>query len=596
MQLFIVFILGAVLLGAGSMLSPAWRTVQPRIALSAALCLALVVGGAVFYAEAFGWDTLVVDYLLFALMSGVVLGGTLSNAQARAEAKGETLSDEEQGWPGPQDLAFLTVVGIIILIPLLNLSAPLGAHGQQLGFQTLIIRFGESFTSLAPFYPETTVIYSPGFHAFSAYLSQQLGQSIPMIHMSIAAIVVYLCVWLAYDIGAEFQDKRLGRAMAIAMLLSGGIFISYLDGHDTELMGLLFTMAFLLYAIRFLREFSWADMVAGGLMMGAVMYTNLTMSVVLILGFIPLAIMVWLIPDANTTRKSQLGLTFGFPLVAFIGISPWLIKNLSLMFPIVPSPFTPEIGLLSTMIIGQGVVIIPLAIWGAVVGLRNKTNYTIRFLTIWMLVWLLLVIEFSLFGFIGRIIPFLGDLVNAPNLARHGVILPVVWLGGLAILNLWETRLSSTLQSQLRNQAYVYIAATGIFILAVGFAFNPMIDVMRDVFSLPPTTATSDDIEAMTWLKTNAPQDAVLYAVDGNAWLPVYGERNAIDFRAVQYFEWDPIVPPDAIDEFNVDTLDTAPFDYVFVSSNTLQDLDAVDSLDLVYEAGKAKVYRLFKQ
>ena len=81
MSLFVVFILGAVLLGAGAMLSPAWRTAQPRVALSATLCLALVVGGAVFYAEAFGWDTLVVDYLLFALLSGVVLGGTLSTAQ-----------------------------------------------------------------------------------------------------------------------------------------------------------------------------------------------------------------------------------------------------------------------------------------------------------------------------------------------------------------------------------------------------------------------------------------------------------------------------------------------------------------------------------
>ena len=100
MTFFIVFVFSAVLLGAGAMLSPAWRTAQPRIALSATLCLAIVVGGAVFYAKAFGWDTLVVDYLLFALLSGVVLGGTLSTAQARAEARGEQLADRDQGWPG----------------------------------------------------------------------------------------------------------------------------------------------------------------------------------------------------------------------------------------------------------------------------------------------------------------------------------------------------------------------------------------------------------------------------------------------------------------------------------------------------------------
>ena len=101
MSLFVVFIVGAVLLGAGAMLSPAWRSAQPRVALAATLCLALVVGGAVFYAEAFAWNTLVVDYLLFVLLSGVVLGGTLSTAQARAEAKGEQLADRDQGlaWP-----------------------------------------------------------------------------------------------------------------------------------------------------------------------------------------------------------------------------------------------------------------------------------------------------------------------------------------------------------------------------------------------------------------------------------------------------------------------------------------------------------------
>ena len=134
MSLFVVFVLGAVLLGAGAMLSPAWRSAQPRVALAATLCLALVVGGAVFYAEAFAWDTLVVDYLLFALLSGVVLGGTLSTAQARAEARGEQLADRDQGWPGPQDLAFFAVVAIVIIIPLVHLPAALGIQAQIVGF------------------------------------------------------------------------------------------------------------------------------------------------------------------------------------------------------------------------------------------------------------------------------------------------------------------------------------------------------------------------------------------------------------------------------------------------------------------------------
>jgi hypothetical protein len=597
MPLFIVFILGAVVLGAGSMLSPAWHTKQPRIALSATLCLALVVGGAVFYAEAFGWDILVVDYLLFALMSFVVLGGTLSNAQVRAEAQGETLRDGEQGWPGPQDLAFFAVIAMLLLIPLLSLPVSLGTHGQQLGFQTLIIRFGESFTSLAPFHPETTVIISPGFHAISAYLGQQLGQPIPIIQMSITAVVVFLCVWLAYDLGAELRDKRLGRAMAISMMLCGGVFISYLDGHYTELVGLLFLMAFLMYALRFIRQFNLADMIAGGLMMGAVVYTNLTMSIILMLGFIPLCVMVWFTyrperPSADL-RKSQLGLTFGFPLVMLIGIAPWLLKNLSLIFPPVPSPFPSDVNLWNVMIIGQGIIIIPLAVWGAIVGLRSTDNNDTRFITITMLIWLALVADFALLGVIWQVLPFIGDWVNAPNLARHGVILPLVWLGGLAILQLWETRLSQHLQSQLRSNAYLFIAGVGAMVLMVGLAFNPILDSVRPLLNLPSATATSDDIAVMMWLKNNTPEDTMLYALDDDGWLPVFAERNALNFRAVHYFEWNDVITPADTLGIDLSNLSDAEFDYVFVSSVEAQDLSAVDGLQLVFEQGDAQAYQV---
>lgn len=596
MPLFIVFILGAVVLGAGSMLSPAWHTKQPRIALSATLCLALVVGGAVFYAETFGWDILIVDYMLFALMSGVVLGGTLSHAQTRAEAKGETLSDGDQGWPGPQDLAFFAVIAIMLLIPLMLLPVSLGTQGQQLGFQTLIIRFGESFASLAPFYPETTIIISPGFHALSAYLSQQLGQPIPMIQMSITTLVVYLCVWLAYDLGAELRDKRLGRAMAVATVVCGGLFVSYVDGHYTELMALLFMLAFLMYALRFIRQFNLADMIAGGLMMGAVIYTNLTMSIVLLLGFIPLCVMAWITrrPERSLAelRKSQLGLTFGFPLVALIGIAPWLLKNVPLMFPVVPSPFTPEFALINTLIIGQGVFVI---VGGAVVGLRNKDSDDTRFVTIVMLVWLGLVAEFALVGIIGRVIPFLGHAVNAPNLLRHGVMIPVIWFGGLFLLYIWDTLISQAMQSKLREHAYLWIAGIGVIVLVIGFGFTPILEAVRPMFRLPPATATANDIAVMTWLKTNTPDDAMLYALDDNAWLPVYAERNALNFRAVHYFEWDDVVTPADTLDFSFANLSNVPFDYIFVSSSETQDLSDVEGLMRVYEHGEAQVYQVLR-
>ena len=78
MPLIVIFIFGAIIIGAGVMFSPAWPTREPRIGLNSALALALITGGAVFWASLFGWSTLVVDYLLFALVCGIFLCGTLS--------------------------------------------------------------------------------------------------------------------------------------------------------------------------------------------------------------------------------------------------------------------------------------------------------------------------------------------------------------------------------------------------------------------------------------------------------------------------------------------------------------------------------------
>ena len=580
MSLFIVFILAAVLLGAGAMLSPAWHTSQPRVSLSAAFCLALVMGGAVFYAEAFGWDTLVVDYLLFALLSGVVLGGTLSTAQARAEARGEHLADRDLGWPGPKDLAFFALVALVVLIPLLHLPASLGDQGQIAAMHSLGAREGESFNSLAPFYPDSHVIVSPGLHALTAYLSQQLGHSIPLIQLSMTAVVVFLLVWLAYDLGAELRDKRLGRAMAVATLCCAGLQHSYLDGHFAELLALLFMTAFLLFALRLARKFNPADMIAGGLMMGAVIYTSLSLSLIMLLGFATLCVLVWLKRFDAPESTSRWGLTIGLPLVALIGIAPWLVNNLPLMLPIKPSPFPADLSYFAEMTRGQGLVIVVLALWGMWLGLRERG--IIGQISLLMLIWLLLTLEFSLFGVIGRLLQPLGEITHAPNLARHGVILPFTWFGGIALLQLWDAKLPPALKIGLRKSAYPLMALTGTVLVLMGTAFHPLLNALRPMLDLPPMTVTRDDAAAMTWLRDNTAKDARLLSADGAGWLPVFAERRALDFRAVAYFEWDALDNAGRVDE---------DFDYVFVPAGA--DVPTSMPLDLVFEQGGARVYEV---
>ncbi|MCY4063964.1 MAG: hypothetical protein OXG53_16450 [Chloroflexi bacterium] len=579
MSLFVSFILAAVLLGAGAMLSPAWRSAQPRVALAATLCLGLVVGGAVFYAEAFSWDTLVVDYLLFALLSGVVLGGTLSTAQARAEARGERLDDRDQGWPGPGDLTFFAFAVLLLLIPLLHLQAPLGEAGQIIGFHSLATRDGGSFHSLAPLQLDEAVFVSPGFHALAAYLSAQLDQPIPLIQFSAAAVVALLIVWLAYDFGAELSDKRLGRALAASTLIGLGLYRSYLDGHFAELLALLFMAASMLYALRLLRKYNPADLVAAGLMMGAVAYTSLSLSLVTLLGWIALLVVTWSQKRHAITAESRLALTIGLPTVALLGIAPWLANNLARILPISPSPLPADLGNILLIIPVQGIGITILALWGMIVAFRGFAH--LRFVSLLMLIWLLLVIEFSTIGVSGKLLPPLGALTNAPNLARHGPILPFAWFGGLALLDIWDRRLSRQFRARLSQATYPIIAIAAALLIGVAAAFNPLLHWL----GFPPASLNQDDVAAMTWLRDNKPADAVVMAADGDAWLPLFAERRAPDFRAVRYFEWDVIR--------NVD-LDWSEVDYVYVPGDA--EPPANMPLKLVFEQGKARIYQFAKE
>lgn len=301
MPLFIIFVFGAVILGAGAMLSPALPARQPRIGVAATLALALIIGGAIFWQELFGADMLVIDYVLFALVSFVVLGGTLSQAQTRAEAKGEELPDRDQGWTGPQDLAFFGLVGLLLLV-LVRLATPVGMDG----------------------------VFSPGYELLTAYLGQQLNQSRPAIQASMAAVITLVSIWAMYDLGSELRDKRLGRTMALALLPV--ILAIFAGGYFTVLMGLAFITAFLLFIMRVIRHTLWQDTLTAGLTLGATLYASVPAFLVALIVILP-----WMItvqssgyvadtrPAANLTRR--LPALVGIPLIAMAGTLPWLVNQ-----------------------------------------------------------------------------------------------------------------------------------------------------------------------------------------------------------------------------------------------------------------------------
>jgi hypothetical protein len=536
MPLFIIFILGAVIIGTGALLAPAWPTTHPRIGLAAALALALVTGGAVFWAMLFGWNTLVVDYLLFALVTTIFLGGTLTFGQKRAEARGISLADFQEGWPGPRDLLFFALAALLFIIPVLVLPVPMDTDAQGFGYLALMARLGGDFSTLAPFHPEITYLYAPGFTALTAYLSQQLGMGLHQIQFSVAAVLGFMLVWLAYDFGTELRDKRTGRAMAVAMLGGIGLYTAFMDSHFTTLLALVFTLAFLTYVLRYLRHSLKADAIAAGLMLGAVVLAHPDTTIILMLGYVPWLLTMWLGKPRPTVGR-WLMLALGIPLLALVAISPWLLNMRDLLGGDIVSPFERNPDYWRVMILYHGILIVPVALVGAIVGLRQKRQEVLLAVG-----WLVLVLDFSTTGIIEQLVPWLVAPIlryDYPfSIAWHGPIIPYTILGGIGLLWLYD-RLGARVDAFVHRFAYVGIGAAAVVALLL-FAFNDQVLAFsKDRIGFYGAFSSHADVAAMEWLKANSAPDARVlnYPASHEAdWVPIIAERDTVYFRPQPFF------------------------------------------------------------
>ena len=605
MPLFTIFIFAAVFIGAGVMLAPAWSTRQPRIALATTLAIALVVGGTVFWASAFGWNNLVIDYMLFALVSAIVLGGTLSQAQARAEARGEILLDRDQGWPGPQDLVFFAIIGLLFIIPAWALSVPMGTDAQGLGYLALMARDGGGLNTLAPYHPEITYLYPPGMTALSAYLSLRLGQPMPSIQFGVGAVLGVLCVWLAYDLGAEIENKKLGRAFALAMLGEFALFGLFLEGQFSAMMGVLFGLAFVLYALRYQRHKTPADLVGAGLLFGATVLANPNVAIAALLGFVGWLVVMNL-GQPRLTGYHFIALALGVPFVALLGLGPWLIDNWGLFQQDIASPYTSSLGDLPQILLVHGVLILGFGTIGAIIGLKQRAQPAL-----FALIWLALALDFATTGIIPSLLaPFDTPLTRYDHPARigwSGAIIPLTILGGYGLYWVWEHVIAPRYGRFLYARAYVLMMGVAVVLVMTGFSSEALLASARDTLDLPAAYATWADVDAMLWLKAHAAPDARIlnYESPLGDWVPVIAERDSVffpmspvyigaDAAQQQQAQWRAFWQSPTASEFEAQ-FQTDSLDYVIVPQavDLTEALTSLPYLQLVYNVDGAQVYEV---
>jgi hypothetical protein len=303
MPLFVIFVFGAVILGAGTLLSPALPTSQPRIGLASAFALALVIGGAVFWAMLFGWDTLLIDYMVFFLTSIIFLGGTLSYGQKRAEERGETLDDADQGWPGPLDLGLLGGAALVFIVLVLFITPPP---------MTLANPPARAALSSEP----------PGFRALVSYLEHQLSQPMPITQYAVGGVLAFICVWLAYDLGAEIKSNSLGRRLMIIPLIGGAFLL--LNAQYEILLASVFAISFAIFALHYARHQYPIDAFMAGLMLGAALLAQGQIFLLTLVGY-AIAMVLLAVRRIPLRREAWAVMLLGVPFVAVLATSPWLV-------------------------------------------------------------------------------------------------------------------------------------------------------------------------------------------------------------------------------------------------------------------------------
>ncbi len=543
MPLFVIFVFGAVVFGSGAMLAPAWPTAQPRIGLTGALTLGLVMGGAVFWSVLFGWNTLVVDYLMFAIITAIFLFGTLSFAQKRAAEAGIEISDAEEGWPGPRDLLFFLIVALSFIVPTLILPVPLDTDAQGFGYLGLMARMGGGFQSLGPWHPEINYLYAPGFSVLIAYFSQQLQQGMHSVQFGIAAILATLVVWLAFDLGSEIRNKRLGRTMALVAWAGMGLFTAYMDSHYTTLLGLVFALAFLTYIVRYLKHPAALDALAAGLMLGALVLAHPDTTIILALGYAPWLLTIWFAKPRPSLR-TWLVMAFVIPLIALAAISPWLASIRGLLGADIVSPFSRDPGYWRVMVFYHGLWTVPAALVGAVIGLRKRDPFAILAVG-----WLVMIVEFSSIGLLEQLFPSLMEIIGRYDypfsIAWHGPIIPYAILGGMALLWVWDRWFASKKWGDwLRHHAPQMTGAVIAALLLIALFNQPLLAFSKGKVGFFGAFASKADVQAMVWLRKNTPTDARVLNFPGTQadnshesdWVPVISERDSVYYRIQPFF------------------------------------------------------------
>lgn len=316
MVFFVAFILLGLILGVGMMLAPALPTQQPRVAAAGVFSLALVISGALFHAGLFGWNILLVDYLWFALITSVFLGGTLTIGMKRVETALAAGEEASIGWPSILTMGIFFGWGVMVLLVLTTFinTQTLLDDAPALSDRMVVLENGADLAELN----NTTGIVGPGLPAVLAYFDTQLpiDSSVAVGGLIVGLQVVWL--WLVYDLCHELGLNKRQTWLAVVATLPIGM---WGIGDPIWLASVVLGAGFGFFALRWLRHRLVFDLIAGAVCAAATILVAPVTAILLLV----LYGVCWALARTISPQTWALG-ALGFALLVALGISPWLLS------------------------------------------------------------------------------------------------------------------------------------------------------------------------------------------------------------------------------------------------------------------------------
>jgi hypothetical protein len=282
---------------------------------------------------------------------------------------------------------------------------------------------------------------------------------------------------------------------------------------------------------------------------------------------------------------------------------------------------------LSVLFDFHGLPIVVPALAGLVLAVRRRSPADV-----WMLTWLVPIVEFGLDGSLDRwalgtgFDPF--QIMYPYGILWHALILPLAYFAALAAatgVRLMERGSAGDLLVRLRAPACGLAIVGG---LGAAVFNQPLVEATKGRFTFTGAYSTPPDLQAMYWLKANTSPDALVlnYPDYESHWAPIVAERNAVYFRPQLFFigddpaqrQWADLLPAylDPAAPGSADLMRDYGVDYVLVPQIVTRpelfpemlrwrqpdlpllqsSFDEVEYLELVVDFAGARVYRVVEE